>query len=75
METHHAGLSNRVGEQNEEDAQNRSDLDGETARLALKQQQKDTTCHLLIYFKSNFGHVVNHEGGRGCLVAHYVRVY
>lgn len=35
-QTHHTGLGNRVGEQNEEDAQHCSDLDGETAWLALK---------------------------------------
>lgn len=38
MKTYHTGLSDGVGEQDQENTQNRSDLDGEAARLALKPQ-------------------------------------
>lgn len=38
--TYHAGLGNRVGEQNEEDTQHRADLDGEAAWLALKPEER-----------------------------------
>lgn len=40
-ETYHTGLGNRVGEQNEEDTQNCSDLDGEAAWLALKAEKTE----------------------------------
>jgi len=40
-QTYHTGLGNRVGEQNEEDTQHCSDLDGETAWLALKPEETE----------------------------------
>lgn len=39
LHTYHTGLGNRVCEQNEEDTQHCSDLDGEAARLALKPEE------------------------------------
>lgn len=38
--TYHTGLSNRVGEQNQEDTENCSNPDGQTAWLALQQKTK-----------------------------------
>lgn len=38
--TYHTGLGNRVGEQDEEDAQHCSDLDGEAAWLALTPEER-----------------------------------
>lgn len=38
--TYHTGLSNRVGKQNQEDAEDCSNLDGQTAWLALQSKKK-----------------------------------
>lgn len=41
-ETHHTRLCDRVGYEDQEDAEHRSDLDGEAAWLALKAKDTDT---------------------------------
>lgn len=38
--SYHKGLADRVGEQNQEHTQHRSDLDGEAARLALEPEER-----------------------------------
>lgn len=38
--SYHTGLADRVGEQNQEHTQHRSDLDGEAARLALEPEER-----------------------------------
>lgn len=58
-QTHHARLGDGVGDENEEDAEDSSDLDGEAAWLAL--QAETTACSVQI---SGFAKATLATGGQ-----------
>lgn len=74
-QTYHTGLGNRVSEQNKEDAQNCSDLDGEAARLTLKPEkiepghmaegggeEDERVNEVPVYLpRQHFGHIISQE--------------
>lgn len=69
-ETYHAGLGNRICEQDQEETQHRSDPDGEAAGLALRaerrqvggEEQRESVNEAPVYLPpQHFGHIISQE--------------